>query len=114
MPGESRYAARHVDACGYRAGERLWAFNRMGSARREIGRVTGLRFWKLLGAGHGGGFGLLTRFLALRPARRVEDAEAADRFFADSSVMASYRRHVAKRSGRCDCCRCMRSGRGQA
>ena len=80
--------------CGYRAGERLWAFNRMGSARREISRVTGLRFWKLLGAGHGGGFGLRPDFSRYGLLAVWEDAEAADRFFADSSVMASYRRHA--------------------
>jgi hypothetical protein len=80
--------------CGYRPGERLWAFNRMGSARREISRVAGLRFWKLLGVGHGGGFSLRPDFSRYGLLAVWEDAETADRFLADSPVMASYRRHA--------------------
>lgn len=80
--------------CGYSPAERFWAFNRMGSARRELSRVEGLRFWKLLGVGHSGGFGLRPDFSRYGLLAVWEDTKAADRFFADSSVMASYRRHA--------------------
>src|SRR5262245_16161727 len=66
----------------------------MGSARREISRVAGLRFWKLLGVGRGGGFGLRPDFSRYGLLAVWEDAETADRFLSDSPVMASYRRHA--------------------
>ena len=51
-----------VTLCGYPAASRVWAFNQMGSARRALGQVEGLRFWKLLGTGHGRGFSLRPDF----------------------------------------------------
>ena len=85
-----------VTLCGYARGRRLWAFNRMGSARRELARTRGLRFWKLLGVGLGNGFSLrpdLSRYGLLAV---WEDGGAADEFFAASPLFDSYRRHAAE------------------
>jgi hypothetical protein len=83
-----------ITLCGYGRGERLWAFNRMGSARREVARTPGLRFWKLLGAGVGNGFSLRPDFSRYGLLAVWDDGGAAAQFFSSSPVMESYRRHA--------------------
>jgi heme-degrading monooxygenase HmoA len=83
-----------VTLCGYGRGEKLWAFNRMGSARREVARTPGLRFWKLLGVGLGNGFSLRPDFSRYGLLAVWDDEGAAAEFFKNSPVMESYRRHA--------------------
>jgi len=83
-----------VTLCGYARGNRLWAFNRMGSARRELARTPGLRFRKLLGVGLGNGFSLRPDFSRYGLLAVWDDERAAADFFAASSLAASYREHA--------------------
>ena len=83
-----------VTLCSYSHTRRLWAFNKMGSARREVARVAGLRFWKLLGTGRGMGFTLRPDFSRYGLLAAWESAEAADDFFHDSRLMRDYREHA--------------------
>ena len=80
----------------YAPGRRLWAFNRMGSARRELGRVEGLRFWKLLGAGHGNGYSLRPDLSRYGLIGVWASPEAASAFFTDSSLAASWRANASE------------------
>jgi hypothetical protein len=96
MP-DSSGAAGHlttVTLCGYPPSSRLWAFNQMGSSRRLLPRVDGLRFWKLLGTGHGRGFSLRPDFSRYGLLAVWDSDGAADAFFARSALMAAYRRHA--------------------
>jgi hypothetical protein len=89
-------AVTTLTLCRYRGAERIWAFNRMGSARRDLARADGLRFWKLLGTGHGNGYSLkpdLSRYGLLAV---WESVEASAAFLADAPLMRSYREHAAE------------------
>jgi hypothetical protein len=66
----------------------------MGSARRELARTPGLRFWKLLGVGLGNGFSLRPDFSRYGLLAVWDDDVAAEEFFARSSLVDSYRRHA--------------------
>ena len=83
-----------VTFCGYRGAARFWAFNKMGSARRDLARVRGLRFWKLLGTGQGSGFSLQPDFSRYGLLAVWESPDDADEFFATSRLMRDYRRHA--------------------
>jgi hypothetical protein len=83
-----------ITLCGYSYSQRFWAFNKMGSARRDIARVAGLRFWKLLGTGQGSGFSLQPDFSRYGLLAAWESAEAADDFFEKSRLMRDYRKHA--------------------
>jgi heme-degrading monooxygenase HmoA len=80
-----------VTLCGYARGQRLWAFNRMGSARRDLARVRGLRFWKLLGVGLGNGFSLRPDFSRYGLLAVWESEAAAEEFFGGSKLFDDYR-----------------------
>jgi len=76
---------------GFAPSRRAWAFTRMGLARPGLARVEGLRFWRLLGSGHGSGFSLRpdwSRYGLLAVWESPADAEA---FFADAPVARGYR-----------------------
>jgi len=83
-----------VTLCGYPPAARVWAFNQMGSARRVLGRVEGLRFWKLLGTGHGRGFSLRPDFSRYGLLAVWATRGAANAFFEHSALMAGYRAHA--------------------
>lgn len=75
---------------------RLWALAQMGMARGELSRAAGLRFWRLLGTGEGGGFSLrpdLSRYGLLAV---WESAGVADEFFGESRLLSAYRRRAAE------------------
>lgn len=72
----------------------LWGWSRLVRGPRALASTPGLRFAKVLGSGHDGGFGL-------RPSRSrqalfcVFDADASAAAFVDgSAVMAAYRHHA--------------------
>lgn len=80
-----------VDYC---AAGRPWGWARMVLGQRPLRGVPGLRFAKVLGSGHEGGFGL-------RPSGSRQglfcvfvDEAAARAFAADSPVVAAYRAHA--------------------
>jgi hypothetical protein len=86
-----------VTFCGYLGRRRIWAFNRMGSARRDLARMRrGLRFWKLLGTGEGRGFSLRPNFSRYGLLAVWDGAEAADEFFDHSPLMQDYQNHAAE------------------
>ena len=83
-----------VTLCGYPPGSRVWAFNQKGSARRVLKRIEGLRFWKLLGTGHGRGFSLRPDFSRYGLLAVWDTRRAADAFLDGSPLMAGYRAHA--------------------
>ncbi|CAN5395998.1 hypothetical protein BH10CHL1_BH10CHL1_37820 [soil metagenome] len=81
---------------GYPRRERLWAFLQMGLAQRALTNVHGLRFWKLLGSGHGRGFSLQPNWGRYGLFAVWETQADADTFFASAPLMAAYRRHTSE------------------
>ncbi len=79
--------------CDIAAGDRIWGYSSFLFGRFSMPRVPGLRFFKVLGAGYESGFGL--RPSASRQAffGVFEDAESADHFIHDSTLMKGYRQH---------------------
>ncbi len=96
MENSEAQAVTTLTLFGYPRRAQLWAFLQMGLAQRALANVPGLRFWKLLGSGHGRGFSLQPNwgrygFLAV-----WETPTHADTFFASAPLMATYRRHAAE------------------
>lgn len=83
-----------ITFCGYRGAQRFWAFNQMGTSRRHLARAGGLRFWRLLGTGHGRGFSLRPDFSRYGVLAVWASMEAADAFLTDSPLMHEYRRRA--------------------
>jgi hypothetical protein len=79
---------------GYSGKEKTWAFAQMAFARPKLQRISGLRFWKLLGSGHGRGFGLRPNWSRYGLLAVWENTEAAGKFFETSTLMQIYRRHA--------------------
>lgn len=74
------------------AASRLWALLQMGLAPRQLRAVPGLLFWKMLGSGHQGGFGLrpsLSRYALLAVWASAADYE---RFITSPAGLARQRR----------------------
>ena len=74
-------------------GSRLWGWSRFVVARHALRRVPGLRFFKVLGSGHEGGFGL-------RPSGSRQglfclfETDAQADAFLSSPLTAAYRQHA--------------------
>ncbi len=66
----------------------------MAFARPQLARIPGIRFWKLLGSGHGSGFSLRPNWARYGLLAVWENADAAERFFSHSALMHAYRRHA--------------------
>ena len=77
-------------------GEKAWAFAQMALAGFDLAKTRGLRFWKLLGSGEGGGFSLKPNWSRYALLGVWENAQAADEFFQESKLMRKYRRHAAE------------------
>lgn len=75
-------------------GARLWGGLRLVLGRVAMRGVPGLRFCKILGSGHEGGFGLRPSADRIGLFGVFADARAADDFLADSAVAASWRDHA--------------------
>lgn len=85
-----------VSLFGFAPSERLWAFAQMGLARPALARTRELRFWKLLGSGHGGGFSLKPNWCRYGLLTVWGSADAADAFQVESEVFRTYRDHAAE------------------
>jgi len=75
-------------------GSRLWGYSRFVIGRFDRGAISGLRFFKVLGSGHDGGFGLRPS-----PTRQglfcvFDQAAAADAFLDGHPLVERYRRHA--------------------
>ena len=82
---------------GYQtAASRVWAFGQMAFARSFLTAQSGLRFWKLLGSGRGGGFSLKPDFSRYGLFAVWNSVEAADNFFAESKLMKQFRQQAAE------------------
>lgn len=73
---------------------RPWAFAQMAFAVPALQRTPGLRFWKLLGSGHGSGFSLQPNWARYGLLATWEGEEAAQNFFAHAALMQKYRDHA--------------------
>ena len=73
---------------------RWWMLAQMGLARPALHRAAGLRFWKLLGTGHGNGFSLQPNWNCYGVIGVWDDADAAHNFLHHSAWMKSARRYA--------------------
>ncbi len=73
---------------------RAWALLQMAFAVPLLKRTHGLRFWKLLGSGHGSGFSLQPNWSRYGLLAVWEEGEAARSFFAQSALAQKYRGHA--------------------
>ncbi len=76
------------------ADARTWGFSRYVIGRFSLQGVPGLRFFKVLGSGYDGGFGLMPSSTHQGLFCLFDDDEAADRFIEHSSVAEAYRSHA--------------------
>lgn len=76
---------------GFSGATRVWAFAQMGFARPRLAGVEGLRFWKLVGSGRGGGFSLRPDWSRYGLVAVWREPEAADAFFDGSPLAREYR-----------------------
>jgi heme-degrading monooxygenase HmoA len=70
---------------------KVWAFTQMGLAGLDLRKTRGLRFWKLLGSGAGGGFSLKPDWSRYGLLAVWENRQAAEEFFSSSKLMRQYR-----------------------
>lgn len=73
---------------------RAWAFAQMAFAIPLLQRTPGLRFWKLLGTGHGSGFSLQPNWARYGLLAVWEKEEAARHFLTHAKLMQKYRSHA--------------------
>lgn len=76
--------------------DKIWAFARMGLARRDLGKIDGLRFWKMLGSGDGGGFSLNPNWARYGFFAVWDNESDADNFFRESAFMRKNLRRAAE------------------
>jgi len=74
--------------------QHAWAFAQMAFAVPTLRRTPGLRFWKLLGSGHGSGFSLQPNWSRYGLLAVWEGEAAARDFFAHAALMKKYRGHA--------------------
>jgi spheroidene monooxygenase len=70
-----------------------WGWSRLVRGPAALSREPGLRFAKVLGSGHEGGFGLRPSGTRHGLFCTFADADSAQRFLAESALMARYRAH---------------------
>lgn len=75
-------------------GARLWGALRLVVGRFAMRGVPGLRFFKILGSGHEGGFGLRPSADRLGLFTVFADAASAEAFIAAGPVLQSWRSHA--------------------
>ena len=76
------------------ATSRLWAWARLVRGRRALRGTPGLRFCKVMGSGHEGGFGLKPSASRGGLFCVFDDEASAQAFLEHSPTLADYRRHA--------------------
>lgn len=74
--------------------QRWWMLAQMGLARPVLSRIAGLRFWKLLGTGHGSGFSLRPNWNGYGVIGVWDAMDAAQDFLHGSTWMQDVRRRA--------------------
>ena len=77
-------------------GHRRWGLAQMGTSQGPLKRVTGLRFFKLLGSGAANGFGVWPNLDRYGFMAVWEDAAAAAAFFGQHALWAAYQQRSAE------------------
>jgi spheroidene monooxygenase len=77
-------------------GDRAWLFSRLVRGARGLARVPGLRFARVLGSGHEGGFGLRPSFEHGGVFALFDDEPSAERFINESAPVQAYRQRSAE------------------
>lgn len=72
---------------------RAWGLARFVFGRAAARQVAGVRFWKVLGSGHEGGFGIRPSGSRQGLFCTFDDDADADRFLDQSTLAAAYRSH---------------------
>lgn len=75
---------------------RVWAFGQMAFARGLLARQSGLRFWKMMGSGRGGGFSVKPDWSRYGLFAVWDSTEAADNFFAESQFINRFQRRATE------------------
>jgi hypothetical protein len=75
---------------------RAWAFGQMAFARRLLARQNGLRFWKMMGSGQGGGFSIKPDWSRYGLFAVWKSKEAADNFFDESQFIRRFQTQAAE------------------
>jgi spheroidene monooxygenase len=75
-------------------GAKVWGYSRFVNRGFGTGSVSGLRFYKVLGSGHDGGFGLRPSATRQGLFCVFDDDVTAQRFLAEAPLVASYRQHA--------------------
>ncbi|MBU3694964.1 MAG: spheroidene monooxygenase [Rhodocyclaceae bacterium] len=75
-------------------GSRLWGYSRFVLGRFGVGSVAGLRFARVLGSGHDGGFGLRPSATRQGLFCVFEDDQTASDFLAGHDLVRRYRAHA--------------------
>jgi hypothetical protein len=78
----------------FRDAQRWWMLAQMGLARPMMSRIAGLRFWKLLGTGHGSGFSLRPNWNSYGVMGVWDTRPAAHDFLHRSAWMQDVRRRA--------------------
>jgi spheroidene monooxygenase len=79
-----------------RSGATPWLLSRLVKGASMLAGTPGLRFTRVLGSGHQGGFGLRPGFDRGGLFLMFDDEREADAFLAASPVLAVYREHAAE------------------
>jgi len=77
-----------------RSGHIRWGLAQMGTSVPHLQKIAGLLFFKLLGSGHGKGFGIKPNFRRYGLICTWTSEEAADAFLNSSALMQTYRNHT--------------------
>ena len=79
----------------HRRRDKWWAFTQMQFAHAPLGKVPGLRFYKLMGSGAGTGFSLRPDWSTYCLLCVWESPTAAERFFAEDAQYAAFAARAA-------------------
>lgn len=77
-------------------GSLTWGLARFVMGRTAARHIDGVRFWKVLGSGHQGGFGLRPSGSRQGLFCGFDDDDQADSFLRDSPLVDAYRRHASE------------------
>ncbi|SHL99573.1 DUF3291 domain-containing protein [Flavobacterium xanthum] len=76
--------------------DKAWGFGMMQFANKDLKKVNGLTFYRLMGSGKGRGFNPLPDWSVYCLLQVWESEEAAQTFFSSSDLMKQYEKHTAE------------------